>query len=204
MDTASWLSIAAVCLTGAAAPGPSLAVVVKNTVSGGRSQGILTGIGHGLGVGIYAFGAVVGVATLVQTMPGISRGIELLGGMYLTWMGIGAWRSAAETDLSAHGASSRSGFSEGFAIAFLNPKIAVFFLALLGSFLPPDAGTIERAGVAGLAMLIDAAWYMFAAILLVTTGAADWLAERGLWVNRLLGVLLVGIGAYLMLQGAVG
>ena len=65
MDPGSWFAIAAVCATGAASPGPSLAVVVKNTVRGGRTQGVLTGIGHGIGVGIYSFGAVVGVSAIV-------------------------------------------------------------------------------------------------------------------------------------------
>jgi threonine/homoserine/homoserine lactone efflux protein len=159
---------------------------------------MLTGVGHGLGVGIYAFGAVVGVAALVQTVPGVSRGIELVGGLYLMWIGISALRNAGKSSMESHGSQGRVGFSEGFAIAFLNPKIAVFFLALLGSFLPPDASTLDRAGVAGLAMVIDAAWYVLAALMLVTTGAADWLAERGEWVDRGLGILLLGIGGFLV------
>ena len=66
-----------------------------------------------------------------------------------------------------------------FGIAFLNPKIAVFFLALLGSFLPVDAGAGERVGVAGLAMCIDGLWYMFAAVMLAGSGAATWMIEEG-------------------------
>ena len=198
MDTASWATIALVCLTGAAAPGPSLAVVVKNTVAGGRSQGVLTGIGHGLGVGIYAFGAVAGVAALIETVPGVNRGIEVVGGAYLIWLGIQALRHAGEAEANGSIGSSRTGFAEGFVVAFLNPKIAVFFLALLGSFLPADAGLVERGGVALMAMVIDISWYVLAAVLLATTGAAAWLAERGVWVDRLLGLLLLGIGGFLL------
>ena len=51
MDATAWISIASVCAAGAMSPGPSLAVVVKNTVNGGRLEGVLTGIGHGLGIG---------------------------------------------------------------------------------------------------------------------------------------------------------
>ena len=198
MQPTHWLSIAAICLMGAASPGPSLAVVVRNTVAGGRGQGMRTGLGHGLGVGIYAFGAVVGVSALVQTLPGLSRGIEVAGGIYLIWLGIGALRRAGQPGEDGHPVSTRTGFSEGFAIAFLNPKIAVFFLALLGSMLPPGATTLERTGVAGMAMVIDGAWYVFAALLLVTTGAAEWLAARGHWLDRLLGVMLLGVGSVLL------
>ena len=58
MESAAWISIASICAVGAMSPGPSLAVVVRNTITGGRLQGVLTGIGHALGVGIYALVAV--------------------------------------------------------------------------------------------------------------------------------------------------
>ena len=96
MEIGSWITIALVCATGAASPGPSLAVVLKNTVAGGRSQGILTGLGHGLGVGIYAFGAVVGVSALVASNPGLGRGIEIVGALYLLWMGTQTLRHAGQ------------------------------------------------------------------------------------------------------------
>ncbi len=201
MTATAWLSVALVCLTGAASPGPSLAVVVRNTVAGGRRQGVVTGLGHGLGVGIYAFAAVVGVAAVVESVPGVSRTIEVLGGLVLIWMGIGTLRHAGSRVLGAPSSTDRVGFAEGFAISFLNPKIAVFFLALLGSLLPVEATTLDRAGVALLAMVIDAGWYVFAALLLATTGAAAWLEARGQWVDRLLGVLLLGIGGGLVVLG---
>ena len=86
------------------------------------------------------------------------------------------------------------------AISVLNPKIAVFFLALLGPFIPPDAAAMDRLGVAVLAMVIDGSWYVFAAVMLVTTGATDWLAEKGIWVDRLLAAILAGLGTWLVLQ----
>jgi threonine/homoserine/homoserine lactone efflux protein len=90
------------------------------------------------------------------------------------------------------------GFAEGFMVAFLNPKIAVFFLALLGSFLPVEAGAFERAGVAALAMCIDASWYMFAAMMLAGSGAADWMRRNGIWVDCSLAALLVGVAVWLL------
>ncbi len=203
MEIGSWITIALVCATGAASPGPSLAVVLKNTVAGGRSQGILTGLGHGLGVGIYAFGAVVGVSALVASNPGLGRGIEIVGALYLLWMGTQTLRHAGQ-DQKGEAEGNRRGsraLSEGFLIAFLNPKIAVFFLALLGSFLPAEAGAAERAGVAGLAMCIDGAWYMFAAVMLAGSGAADWMRRNGVWFDRAMAALLFGVAAWLILFG---
>lgn len=199
MDTAAWVSVASVCAAGAMSPGPSLAVVVKNTVQGGRKQGVMTAIGHGLGVGFYAFVAVFGMARVLDAFPGLSRGIELSGGLYLLWLGIQAFRFAGKGDMTQK-QTGRRGFFDGMAISVLNPKIAVFFLALLVPFLPLDATTADRAGVAGLAMVIDGGWYMFAAILLATTGAADWLASKGIWVDRVLGSILFAVAGWLLLS----
>jgi threonine/homoserine/homoserine lactone efflux protein len=175
-------------------------MVVKNTVAGGRTQGILTGLGHGIGVGIYAFGAVLGVSALVASNPALGRVIEVVGALYLLWMSIDTLRHAGQGDMSGSGQQrpGMQGFAEGFLIAFLNPKIAVFFLALLGSFLPVDAGASERAGVAGLAMCIDVSWYMFAAVMLAGSGAADWMRRNGIWFDRVLAASLLGVAAWLL------
>lgn len=203
MELSSWLTIAGICTLGAISPGPSLAVVVKNTVAGGRTQGILTGLGHGFGVGLYAFGAVVGVSALVASQPALARAIEVAGALYLLWMGWQTLRHARQTaiDSPQHSRPGIKGFSEGFLIAFLNPKIAVFFLALLGSFLPVGASVLERTGVASLAMTIDGVWYMFAAALLAGTGAAGWLAHHGIWLDRTLAAVLVGVALSLLVAG---
>jgi threonine/homoserine/homoserine lactone efflux protein len=200
MDTAAWISIASVCIAGAMSPGPSFAVVVRNTVAGGRVQGVLTGIGHGLGVGFYACGAVFGMAVVIDAFPNATMLVEKLGGLYLLWLGIQAFRHAGQGDMSAAEGGRSRGFIDGMAISVLNPKIAVFFLALLGPFIPPDAGVTERLGVAGLAMVIDGAWYVFAAIMLVTTGATDWLARQGVWVDRILAAILVSLAGWLLIQ----
>ena len=65
MDFTALLGMSIVCAMGAMSPGPSLAVVLRNTISGGRAQGVMTGIGHGIGFGIYAFIAVMGLSALL-------------------------------------------------------------------------------------------------------------------------------------------
>ena len=60
----------------------------------------------------------------------------------------------------------------------------------------PRANNLERVGVASMALMIDGCWYVFVAMMLVKTEAVDWLSKQGFWVDRLLGVLLVGVGTY--------
>jgi len=54
MDSTSLIGMSLVCVMGAMSPGPSLAVVLRNTISGGRTQGVMTGIGHGIGFGRFS------------------------------------------------------------------------------------------------------------------------------------------------------
>ena len=74
----------------------------------------------------------------------------------------------------------------------------MFFLALLGPIIPPDASQLEQLGVPCMAMVIDGSWYVLVAILLAKSGAADWLSRKGKSVDTLLSVLLIGVGGWLI------
>ncbi|MEZ5979289.1 MAG: LysE family translocator [Planctomycetota bacterium] len=212
MELGAWMTVATVCSVGAMSPGPSLAVVVKNTVAGGRGRGVACALGHGLGVGIYAFTAVAGLHAVVGRYGDV---VTTLGALYLVWMGgrilVGLVRAARARRRGEqpeapreHGVRGRSGFAEGFLIAFLNPKIAVFFLALLGGQVPAEAGLAERTGVAALAMTIDGLWYLIVAVALAASGAATRLARHGAVVDAILGAILVGLGATLLVEVLAG
>ena len=71
LDFTSLFALSFVCAMGAMSPGPSLAVVLRNTVSGGRLQGIMTGVGHGIGFGIYALIAVTGLSAILLAYDSI-------------------------------------------------------------------------------------------------------------------------------------
>ena len=87
MDIKSLIGMSFVCAMGAISPGPSLAVVMRNTISGGRMQGIMTGIGHGLGFSIYAFIAVMGLSSLLFANEDIFHLLQWAGVLVLIWMG---------------------------------------------------------------------------------------------------------------------
>lgn len=219
VDLDAWITIALVCGSGAISPGPSLAIVLKNTVEGGSARGVACALGHGLGVGLYAFVAVAGLKALVAA---IELPVMIAGALYLVWMGVQVLRASfspapaeevrAVTD-AASGEDSGgapaapvrgNGFAEGFAIAFLNPKIAVFFLALLSNLVPKGATLLERSGVATLAMAIDAVWYVIVAVVLAGTGAVDLVRRHGRAMDRVFGLVLVGLGGWLLVQALGG
>ena len=68
MTLATWLTVVTICILGAMSPGPSLALVLKQTLTGGRRNGIMTALSHGIGVGIYAFLSILGLAAIMGAL----------------------------------------------------------------------------------------------------------------------------------------
>ena len=86
MDFPSLIALSFVCAMGAMSPGPSLAVVLRNTISGGRLQGVMTGIGHGFGFGIYALLAITGLSALLLAHDSIFLLLQWSGALVLLWL----------------------------------------------------------------------------------------------------------------------
>jgi len=85
MDFKSILAISVICALGAISPGPSLAVVIRNTINGGRKQGVLTGVGHGLGLGIYALLSVMGISSYITYNPNTQIHHRVVGDGFYRW-----------------------------------------------------------------------------------------------------------------------
>ena len=200
MDIESLLGMSFVCAMGAVSPGPSLVVVLRNTITGGRMQGIMTGIGHGLGFGIYAFIAVMGLSSVLLANAQLFNLLQVLGALVLIWL---AFKLIAhkQSDLSVkYEESGYRGFFEGFMIAFLNPKILVFLVAVFSQFLNTDINNSDRFFMAIIAGAIDTMWYVFVAAVLAGTTIVNKLRENVVIINRLIGMVLFMISIVLIVK----
>ncbi|HJM54817.1 MAG TPA: LysE family translocator [Poseidonia sp.] len=177
---------------GAISPGPSLMVVLRNTMLGGRRQGVSCAIGHGLGFGVYAGLAVFGLIVLLEEAPSVFLGLQLIGCGLLCWYGYSMWNMDGDYNAIVHKASNRQGFAEGFAIAFFNPKIALFLVAVLAQVLRPGMEFGSKVAVGLLGMTIDTLWYLTVAVALTGTSTLDKLKENGVFIHRLTAVVLWG------------
>jgi len=194
MTLTQWLSLAAVCALGAMSPGPSLAVVVRHTVGHSRAHGLCVALAHALGVGLYALATALGLAALIAETAALYRGLALAGAAYLLWLGAAALRAGGAAfvgPMRSAGPRPADALRDGLAIALLNPKIAVFFLALFSQFVRPGMGAAEVALLALTAAGIDGGWYALVALGLSGAGAGRWLRRHGALIERLTGALLV-------------
>ena len=83
MPLSLWLSMSAICILGAMSPGPSLAVVVQNTLAGGRAQGVVAALSHGVGIIIWALLTAGGIGLLIAQQPALFDGMRYGGAILL-------------------------------------------------------------------------------------------------------------------------
>ena len=197
MDFAALAPIVAVLVVGAISPGPSLAILIRNTLEGGKRRGVACGIGHGIGFGIYAFIAIAGIAQLKASASGAAELLEIIGGLFLLLLA--ALMIRGSDGENEHQKSGRRGFTEGFMIAFLNPKILAFLIAIFSQFVQPDFTWGERALVACVAMCIDGGWYVLGALIISGTPLMVFIQENARKVELAMGILLAGLGVWIVL-----
>jgi threonine/homoserine/homoserine lactone efflux protein len=215
-------------------PGPSLAIIVKHTLSGGRRSGAIAALTHGLGIGLYALICISGLAFVITASPVLFGSLQWIGAAYLAWLGVKGITSrpdggsaSKQTDRQANScenaldnerlaaralqdnrsqrnslfsARSREAARDSFMIVFLNPKIAVFFIALFSQLVGPDTTPLDRSAYVVTALLIDTGWYLLVAWLF---SVPVWLAKlqhNAIWFERLFGLILIALAGKLVLS----
>jgi threonine efflux protein len=163
MELHLWVSLVTICILGALSPGPSLALVIKNTLHGGHAQGYATAISHGLGVAIYAAITATGIGLIIVKSPTIFAIIQYTGAAFLFYLGAKALMTKqAPLNLEQPNVDNKNninGWRDGFLIAFLNPKLAIFFLALFSQFVDENAGWQQKLVMTATVGGIDTFWY---------------------------------------------
>ena len=185
------LAASTVFFLGAISPGPSLLMVIRNTIVGGRRRGVMCAVGHGIGFGLYAGVAIFGLIVLLEQAPQVFLVLQLIGIALLFWYGWLMWHHAKdEIEESIEGKAR--GFLEGFSIAFFNPKIALFLVAVLAQVLDAGMSLATKLVIGFIGMAIDMVWYVLVAVFLTGTPILDWLRENGAIVNRVTALVLWG------------
>lgn len=193
-----WLSLFTVCLLGAMSPGPSLAMVAKHSLAGGRANGLATAWAHALGIGIYAFITLIGLAVVLHQSPLLFKTISYAGALYLVYLGWNALRSkggvAAKLE-SGETTTLWQSAKEGFLISLLSPKIALFFIALFSQFVAVGNDFGSKAVIVATPLVVDGLWYTLLTFLLSSPLLLDRVRTKAQLIDRLSGVVLILLAA---------
>lgn len=180
-------------------PGPSLAVVLQQTLRGGRKTGLVAALTHGLGIGLYALLCISGIAVMITASPLLFTALQWLGAGYLLWLGIKGLRARKTTEPTlAEPPTTGSAARDGFLVVFLNPKVAVFFIALFSQVIGIHTTLPEKLAYAATAMFIDMGWYMIVAWSFSNPRWLGWLQQHVVWLERAFGAVLIALAVRLL------
>jgi threonine/homoserine/homoserine lactone efflux protein len=185
---AAFVGISAVVIC---TPGPDTALIVRNTLLGGRTNGIRTAGGIVSGIAVWTVAASAGIAAVIAASHPLFVALRVAGAAYLVWLGVQTLRGHR-----SHTVESRAGggYRQGLLSNLGNPKIAVFFTSLLPQF---GSGFGQLIALGLLFCSMGAVW--------LTAYAAVVARARGLMVRKrvrrvidtISGVALIGFGVRL-------
>jgi threonine/homoserine/homoserine lactone efflux protein len=178
-------------------PGPATAMVIQSAARGGRARAMRATLGDAAGLAIWAVASMLGVSALLVASEVAFTTLKIVGAFVLIGYGVAAIRAARRGE-PAHAPPVRKGaFRMGLVTALTNPKVGLFYLALLPQFVPEGTPVLPATLLlAGIQISLACAWYF---VLASAVGRArEVFARRRAQIQAATGALMVGFGAALL------
>lgn len=189
-------------------PGPSVLFVVTRSLTLGHRAGFATAVGNSAGVYVQVILVAVGVGAIVQESIAVFTAIKLAGSLYLVYLGVQAVRRRGSLIDALYAPVEpkllRRMLTDAFVVGIANPKVIVFFVAVLPQFVDRSAGAVPLqlltlgAVFCAIAIVCDGAWALAAG------AARDWLVRkprRLAAIGGAGGIVMIGLGAGLAISG---
>ena len=182
-------------------PGPDSLLVLRNTLRGGRQEGFGTACGAAAGSLGWGLASLAGLTAIIAASAQLYRAVQLAGAGYLLFLGIQGWRAAHRPALDQGGQIALPGYRPGHGFAagllsdLLNPKVGLFFLAVLPQFIPRHAlVTWYALAYASVDAVIALGW--LTAVVWLASRANHWIRRPRVRrvLGRTVGAVLIGLG----------
>ncbi|TDD17434.1 LysE family translocator [Nonomuraea diastatica] len=197
-----------VVLLGAMSPGPDFAVVVRRSAVSGRGHGMAAATGISVGVFAWVVAAATGVAALLAASAMAFTVVKVAGAAYLLYLGVKALRAALRRggDLTLDvpdpgGRGAWAAFAEGLLTNVLNPKAALFFVALVPQFVSSGASLPDTLVLSLIALAGTVAWFLVVANIVGTLRKIFARPAVRKTVDGLTGAALIALGVKLATSG---
>jgi threonine/homoserine/homoserine lactone efflux protein len=210
MTIASFAAFVGLCLLLSVTPGPDTFLVLRFSMTR-RAAGMFSGLGSSVGTIVWAALVAVGLATLLEQSAEIYRVVKIVGGLYLVYLGVSTFirsrrarASSAESELQRMDARQPGSgmvrpFTAGLISTMLNPKVGLFFLAIVPQFVP--AHHLTTGDTIGWTLLLGATEAVIGGLYLVVVAALASRAVRWLkrpavtgWLERISSGILAALG----------
>jgi len=200
MSAELYLAYVLACVVVVIIPGPTVTVIVANSLRHGPRAGLLNVAGTQAGLAIMLVVLAAGLQVIVENLGHVFEWVRLAGAAYLVWLGIRLWRSDGDLGAAQPIRPGGSFLLQGFLVILANPKALLFFGAFIPQFLDPAGDPLQQTILLGLTFMAVAT-VLDGAYAVLCGGAGQMLARRN--VRRIeiaSGTLLVGGGLWLALR----
>jgi len=199
LSAATLIAFAMTCLVIELTPGPNMAYLAVLSATEGRRAGFAATAGVALGLLIVGFAAALGLAAAISGSPHLYQILRWAGVLYLLWLAWDGWRKSAETspDQTANDHAHGKYFMRGLITNLLNPKAALFYVAVLPSFVTPSLPVVSQTIVLSIVYVLIAT-FVHSVIVSLAGFTQQFLAspERSTFVRRALSLVLAGIAVW--------
>src|SRR5690606_4658673 len=200
MSLELYLTYVLACFVVVIFPGPTVSLIVANSITHGTRAGLLNVAGTQAGLGTMMLIVLVGLASIIETMGHWFDLVRLLGAAYLIWLGWKLLRNPGSLGDPAQTPKPRGGFFlQGYLVLMSNPKALLMFGAFVPQFVNPQGDYVGQVVLLGLTAMAVAT--VFDSLYAVLTGRARALLTPGRvkLVSRVSGGFLIGGGIWLAL-----
>ena len=189
-------------------PGLDTALVIRNTTRGGEKDGFVTNIGICSGLFFHASLSAVGISLLLSQSPQLFQTVKMIGALYILYLGVQGLRQSFLSSTKNKETTSDKGdfslvksFREGLLSNALNPKTAIFYLAFLPQFINPEySAFMQSLLMAAIHFVIAMCWQAFISRMIVTAQKRFDGGKTQLIMERLTGVVLIGLAVKLLTE----
>ncbi len=203
MSIELYLAYVLACFVITVIPGPTVTLIVANSMTHGARAGLINVAGTQLGLGLMMLVLIVGLSSVIATMGYWFDWLRLFGAAYLIWLGWKLLRTSGGFAQPGSAPAPRGGFFlQGFLVLMGNPKALLWFGAFIPQFVDPAGNYIGQVVLLGVTAMAAAAISDGGYAILAGRAGRLMSRKRVLLVSRISGLCLIGGGAWLALARA--
>ncbi|MET0936384.1 MAG: homoserine/threonine efflux transporter [Luteibacter sp.] len=200
-----FLTIAIVQIVALVTPGPDFFFVSQLAASRSRREALAGVVGIALGVAVWAALALLGLQLLLHRLAWLERGIAILGGAYLCWMGLqmlrAAWKArpdAVAPTVDVRGSSPGRALLRGLATNLANPKAAIYFASIFSAFVGEGMSAASRWGLWAMVTAETMLWFTVVAAIFALPAMRRGYVRASRWIDGGAGAIFTLFGLHLI------
>lgn len=197
------LFFAFINLLGAMSPGPDFAIVTRFSLTGSRRSAYLASLGIAAALIIHVIYCLLGVAVFIKSTPALFRTIQVIGALYLAYLGIRLIFEKKKPTTEQQTRRNRNAFFSGFLTNILNPKATLFLLSLFTQFITPETAVWQKIAFGISVPLVALLWFVLLSYLLTHSLIYPRLQKYQKGFGIVMGCILILLSLYILLGFAL-